>query len=129
RSPARKLRVISETDLAQSLRQQLSAIRQNAIRIEAVQGELQDDVINSSIQPGIAKAQANIGQRITTQRDVLDEVKHNLDMNRLKDDQLSTLIAQASDLLDFAGRASNRAAGEIEKRQPAGKSSTNDGQP
>src|SRR5690606_26724536 len=37
RSPVRRLRVMSEVEFATQLRRQLSAVRQNAIRIEAMQ--------------------------------------------------------------------------------------------
>ena len=55
-SPLRRLRVIDETDFATQLRRQLSAVRQNAIRIEAQQGEVQDDVIDGATwleDPGV----------------------------------------------------------------------------
>ncbi|MHC4141448.1 MAG: hypothetical protein ACYSUF_06045 [Planctomycetota bacterium] len=108
RSPARRLRIISELDMARRFRRELGAVRQNAIRIETRQAELEDDVIDSGPQPGIERAQAQIGERVATQRRVIDRIVQRMQMNRLDDEQLATLVQQSGELLDFAGRAANR---------------------
>jgi hypothetical protein len=117
RSPARRLRIISELDMARRFRRELGAVRQNAIRIETRQAELEDDVIDSGPQPGIERAQAQIGERVATQRRVIDRIVQRMQMNRLDDEQLATLVQQSGELLDFAGRAANRAVEAIEQRQ------------
>ena len=117
RSPPRRLRIISELDLARRLRRELGTVRQNAIRIEARQAELEDDVITDGPQPGVQRAQAQIARRIAAQRDNIDRVTGRMHMNRLDDEQLGTLLQQAGDMLDFAGRAANRAVEAIEERQ------------
>ncbi len=117
RSPPRRLRVISELELASQFRRELGAVRQNAIRIEALQAELQDDVIDEGVQPGIDRAQAQIGERVASQRDTVEAIEARRRRNRLEDEQLAALLDQARDLLDFAGRAANRAVESIE--QPA----------
>ncbi len=117
RSPARRLRVISELELARRFRRELGVVRQNAIRIEARQAELEDDVISEGPQPGVERAQAQIAERIAAQREVLRQVAGRMQMNRLDDEQLGSLVQQAGDLLDFAGRAANRAVESVEKAQ------------
>ncbi|MCH8822104.1 MAG: hypothetical protein IH984_01225 [Planctomycetes bacterium] len=117
RSPMRRLRIISEVDLATQIRRDLGVIRQNAIRIEAMQAELQDDVIDDSVQPGIDRAQAQIAERIATQRDAIDALNQRMDINNIQDDQLDRLVEQSGDLLDFAGKAANKAQQEILERQ------------
>ena len=117
RSPARRLRIISELDLARRFRRELGAVRQNAIRIEARQAELEDDVIEAGPQPGVERAQAQIGERVATQRQAIDRIVERMRMNRLDDEQLATLVQQSGELLDFAGRAANRAVEAIEQRQ------------
>jgi len=117
RSPARRLRIISELDMARRFRRELGAVRQNAIRIEGRQAELEDDVIESGPQPGIERAQAQIGERVATQREVIDRIVQRMQMNRLDDEQLATLVQQSGELLDFAGRAANRAVEAVEQRQ------------
>ena len=117
RSPPRRLRIISELELARRFRRELGTVRQNAIRIEARQAELEDDVIIDGPQPGIQRTQAQIAERIAAQRDSIDRVTERMRMNRLDDEQLRTLLQQAGDMLDFAGRAANRAVEAIEQRQ------------
>ncbi|MHC4447317.1 MAG: coiled-coil domain-containing protein [Planctomycetota bacterium] len=117
RSPARRLRVISELELASQIRRELSAVRQNAIRAEALQAELQDGVIEEGVQPGLERAQAQIGERVAAQREFVDEIDQRRWRNRLEDEQLASLLARARDLLDFAGRAANRAVGSIAERE------------
>jgi len=117
RSPVRRLRVISEVDFSTQMRRQLSAVRQNAIRIEAMQSELQDDIIDAGVQPGVARAQSELAERLAAQRESVDDIRDRLDANQLDDQQLRDLLDQSGNLLDFAGRAANRAMQEIEARE------------
>jgi hypothetical protein len=116
-SPVRRLRILSELDYAAQLRRQLSAVRQNAIRMEAQQAELQDDLAEHGPQPGIERAQAQIGDRIAAQREMLAELRADMERNRLDDAQLAELLQQSADLLEYAGRAANRAVEAIEQRR------------
>jgi len=118
RSPPRRLRVIDEVDFATQLRRQLGAVRQNAIRIEALQGELQDDVIEDGVPQGsgLNRAQAQLGERIATQREAVEDIERAVRQNRLNDQQLSEILQQTQDLLDFAGKASNKAVEAVEQR-------------
>ncbi|MEM7229652.1 MAG: hypothetical protein AAF432_12645, partial [Planctomycetota bacterium] len=118
-SPIRRLRVISEVDFATQMRRQLSGVRQNAIRIEALQSELQDDVIENGVQPGISRAQGELAERLADQRTALDDITRQLDVNRLDDEQLRTLLDQSGNLLDFAGRAAEQATRAVEERERA----------
>ncbi len=120
RSPPRRLRIIGELEMAQRFRRELGAVRQNAIRIEARQSELEEDVAAEGPQPGMERAQAQISERIAAQRQAVGEVLERMEQNRLADEQLQGLVVQAGDLLDYAGRAANRATGAIEERQAQG---------
>jgi hypothetical protein len=117
RSPVRRLRVMDETEFATQLRKQMSAVRQSAIRIEAQQAELQDDVIEDGVQPGMDRAQAQIGERIAAQKQAVQEVERLLRQNRLDDPQLAEILRQTQDLLDFAGRSAGQATQAIENQQ------------
>jgi hypothetical protein len=112
-SPIRRLRIISEVDLATQLRRQLGVVRQNAVRIETMQSELQDAISDDGVQLGSERAQAQIGERIAAQRDAVDEIRQQMRMNQLDDQQLESLMNQSSDLLDFAGRAAGDAMEQI----------------
>ncbi len=127
RSPARRLRIISELELARRFRREMGVVRQNAIRIEVRQAELEDDVIADGAQPGVERAEAQIAERIATQRQAIDKVTERMQMNRLDDKQLESLLQQAGDLLDFAGRAANRAVEAIEQRQAQAQLETDGG--
>lgn len=117
RSAARKLHVISALDLSTQLRQQLGTVRQNAIRVEGQQSELQDDIIDDGVQPGVDRAQAMVGERIGDQAAALEDIERRMLQNRLDDSQLADLLRQAQDMLDYAGRASSQASEAIDTRQ------------
>ncbi|MHC5113105.1 MAG: coiled-coil domain-containing protein [Planctomycetota bacterium] len=119
RSPVRRLRITSELEFSAQLRRQLSAVRQNAIRTEAQQAELQDDLRETGVQPGVDRAQAQVAERIGTQRGLVSELRDQLERNRLDDPQLGELLQQSQDLLDYAGRAANRAVEGIEEAREA----------
>jgi hypothetical protein len=121
RSPPRRLSIISEREFSRRIRRELGVVRQNVIRIEALQTELQDDVIDDGAAPGTERAQAKIGERIADQRQAVDEIARRMDDNRLDDDALGELTSQVGDLLDFAGRSANRAVEAIETRQAGGR--------
>lgn len=123
RSAVRRLQVISELDYAEQIRRQLGGIRQNAIRVESLQSELQDDVSDEGVKPGVSRAQAQIGQRIAEQREMISRLAEDIKRNRLDDEQLQTLLEQSSDLLDYAGRASSTASQMIEQRNQQSQSS------
>lgn len=122
RSAVRRLQVISELDYAEQIRRQLAGIRQNSIRIESLQGELQDDVEDEGVQPGVSRAQAQIGQRIAEQRKMISRLTEDINRNRLDDEQLQNLLEQSADMLDYAGRASASASQMIEQRSQSGQS-------
>jgi len=115
-STVRRLRIISEADLAAQLRRELAAVRQNAVRVEAIQAELQDDVMESGVQPGLRGAQARLGDRLRGQREAIERLQDRSTRNRMQDEQLAGLLQQSGDLLDYAGRAGNRAMEAIESR-------------
>lgn len=120
RSPVRRLRIISERDFAASVFQELKALRENAIRLEAQQAGLQDDIIDDGVQPGVQRAQSRISERIAEQIEALQRVTRRTEMNRFEDQQIESLVDQADDLLTHAGRASNEASDAIERRERAG---------
>lgn len=125
-SSVRRLRIISDIEFASQLRRQLGAVRQNAIRLESRQSELQDSIIDDSVQPGAERAQAQIAERIAQQQQAIDEIQQRMQQNQLDDDQLASLLNQSRDLMDFAGRAANRAAGEIAQRRAEGPAELDD---
>ncbi|MHC4947510.1 MAG: hypothetical protein ACYTG1_04520 [Planctomycetota bacterium] len=119
RSLPRRLRVMGELEFAGQLRRQLAAVRQNAIRIESIQGELQQDVVEQGVLPGMNRPQAQIAERIAAQGDVVDAIEEQLRRNRLDDAALADLLRQSRAFLDVAGRSASRAVEAIEQRAGA----------
>lgn len=117
RSAPRRLRVISQREFGEALLQELKALRQNAIRLEGQQAELQDDVIDEGVQPGVSRAQERISERLAEQLQALDQLRQRQQMNRFEDAALQSLVEQSRDLLEHAGRASAQAGAAIERRQ------------
>ncbi|MBX3373189.1 MAG: hypothetical protein KF817_05090 [Phycisphaeraceae bacterium] len=121
RSTPRRLLVVSPLDLAEQIRRGLGTVRQNAIRIESLQSELQDAAEALARSPGrvearaVAQAQAQLSDRIAAQRESVDMLVDQAARNRLDDPQVSDLLRQSRDLLSFAGRAAAEAAGAAER--------------
>jgi len=109
RSTERLLRIIGDTELGSVLRRELGAVRQNAIRIEAQQGELQDDAQQGELDPPMGTNQARIGERIAQQHETVDQVEKSMRMNRMDDPELASAVAAVKEALNRAGQASNRA--------------------
>jgi hypothetical protein len=116
RSAPRRLRVISEREFGEALFQELKALRQNAIRLEGQQADLQDEVIDDGVQPGAARAQERIGERIAEHLDGVRRLQDRARANRFEDSQIEALMSQADDLLSHAGEASSRATEQIDQR-------------
>lgn len=117
RSAPRRLRVISQREFGEALLHELKALRQNAIRLEGQQAELQDDVIDEGVQPGVSRAQERISERLAEQLQALDQLRQRQQMNRFDDAALQSLVEQSRDLLEHAGLASAQAQAAIEQRQ------------
>jgi hypothetical protein len=119
-SDARRLHIISAAEFAAQLRHELSGVREGAVRTEARQAELQDEVASHGLQPGLRRAQARLGDRLLRQREVIDALEARVRRNRFDDEALTALLAQSRDLLNYAGRAANRALAAIETRAESG---------
>ncbi|MFK7959240.1 MAG: hypothetical protein AB8G96_01840 [Phycisphaerales bacterium] len=113
-SPARRIRIINETDFATLMRRELSRIRQEAIRLDVRQAELQEELARGGDAGETARAQAEIAERVAAQRESVADVAERVRANDLDDEQLGELLRQSGDLLDYAGRAANRALDSLE---------------
>ncbi|MBL9120797.1 MAG: hypothetical protein JNL80_12880 [Phycisphaerae bacterium] len=118
-SPARTLRIISETELGKQVRSQLSAIRRQAIRLDEQQGELLAATQNGRFDPALERGQAQLSERIRVATETLDELNARVGRNRLQDDDLQATLDQGKDLLDTAARASGRSSEAMQKRREA----------
>lgn len=108
-SETRRLRVITEQELADQVRRVLRGVRNSAQSMERNQrivAERTDDG-----QPAeTAEQQGDIGRRIAAQKDTIDAVRERLDRNQPHDlESLDNLLDRADAMLDQAQEASDQA--------------------
>jgi hypothetical protein len=128
-SAPRTLRIIGETELGKQIRNQLSAIRRSAIRLDEQQSELMAATQNGRFDPTLERGQAQVSERLRVAGESLQELARRVDRNRLVDEELAATLDQADDLLDMAGKASARASEALERRREAGSAHSAAGQP
>ncbi len=119
RSEPRRIRIIGEADFGTLLRRDLARVRQEAIRIEAMQSELLSEVRDGEPGPEVARGQAELAERIASQRQEVASLQERVARNRLEDEPLRQVLRQSSDLLDFAERAAGEALDELERMAEA----------
>lgn len=116
-SSPRRLRIISEAEFVEQVYQNLSAVRDSAIRIEQEQGDLRDRLDNGQSRPGDLRDQSRVGQQIERQREALSQISDRVRDNRLGDRGIEELLAEAAEVLEQAGQASNAASEALAEAQ------------
>ena len=118
----RRLRIIDEGTLIDQVRAELAGVRQQAVRLERQQAELnlrleEDDPAT------LAGAQSRLTRTVQSQAERLDEIARRLEANRLDEPSLDELVRQADALVARASGASEAAeAGLREAAERAGSS-------
>lgn len=102
RSQPRRLKVVGEGEFLRQVREDLAAMRQGAIRVDAEQARVLEG------EPGAAP-QASISDRLASLGEGAKAVSERLARNRLDPEGLPALLGQAEDRLDRAADASRRA--------------------
>lgn len=118
RSSPRKLRIISETQLVEQVRQDLSAARQAAIRAEQDQRTIQESTENAASPEQLgenARRQGDVAERVRPPREVLDRVAQQLEQNGLQDESLGELVESARESAQRAERAAREARESLER--------------
>lgn len=116
-SSPRKLRIITDAEFVEQVYQNLSAVRDSAIRIEQEQRELRERLAKGQTRPGDLRDQSRIGQQIDQQREVVSQIEQRVRNNRLGDRDIDELMAEATDLLQRAGQSSNQASEALAEAQ------------
>ncbi len=107
RSQPRRLRVVGDAEFARQIRDELSAIRRAAIRIDETQQAVVDE---ASVDPeDAASAQAQVSQRIAAVAEATRSIGERLARNRPSSDRDPELVARAADRIAEANEASRRA--------------------
>ncbi len=116
-SSPRKLRIITDAEFVEQVYQNLSAVRDSAIRIEQEQRELRERLAKGQTRPGDLRDQSRIGQQIEQQREAVSQIEQRVRDNRLGDRDIDELMAEATDLLEQAGQSSNQASEALAEAQ------------
>lgn len=116
RSGVRRLRIISETQLIEQVRTDLSSVRQSALRADADQKEIAS---RDAADHGTQSRQDSLTQRIAPMRDAVDRLSKRVERNALGDRDLRELLDQAGQSLDAASAASSQASRAMQAAQRA----------
>lgn len=116
-SSPRRLRVITDAEFVEQVYQNLSAVRDSAIRIEQEQRDLRERLEKGQARPGDLRDQSRVGQQIDRQREALSRIADRVRDNRLGNRDIDELMGESSDLLDAAGQESNKASEALSEAQ------------
>ena len=108
-SETRRLRVITEQELADQIRRVMRGVRNSAQSLERNQ-RLVSERTEGGQPTETAQEQGDISRRITAQQDTLDAVRERLDRNQPHNlESLENLLDRAGEMLDQAKEASDKA--------------------
>ncbi len=116
-SSPRRLRIITDAEFVEQVYQNLSAVRDSAIRIEQEQRDLRDRLAKGQARPGDLRDQSRLGQQIDRQREALSQITDRVRDNRLGHREIDELMAESLDLIDAAGQESNKASEALSDSQ------------
>ena len=114
-SAPRRIKVVSESVVAEVLRTELSSIRRLAIRLEGEQADLQASTQTNGVKESTARQQARIGDQLQSAIEHLESIERKRAENRLSDSVLENVLEQGEDLLTAALRASTEATDASER--------------
>jgi len=110
RSAPRRLRIISEAELMEQVRAELTALRRAAIQLDAEQAAAQRQTESLGPTDDAARRQSSLPERIAQQRRSLDTLAERGRRNALDDPALTGTLADADGLLEEASDAAREAA-------------------
>lgn len=113
RSSPRRLVIIDEQEFAEQARAELSALSQNARRLDERQAGLTAERRRAGRSDAQTQGQASISDQVRAQARNLDGLAQRLDRNRADDPLLRELIEDVAGALEQAGGASARAEREL----------------
>jgi hypothetical protein len=132
-SSPRRLRIVTEIELGETFRRQLGTVRQNAIRIDAMQDDLREEIETRGLTPGADRQQGQIIRRLAEQKEAIEQLQGQIERNNLDDQALRSLLQQSESLLEAAGREAQDAADALEEaeaqRQAAEDAASNEDAP
>ncbi len=114
RSAPRRLRIISEAELMEQVRAELTALRRAAIQLDAEQAAAQRQTETLGPTDDASRRQASLPERIAQQRRALDTLAERVRRNALDDPALAGTLDDADGLLADASDAAREAARTLE---------------
>src|SRR5262249_5537817 len=118
RSSTRRLRIISESDLVEQVRTELSGVRQAAMRLDQDQADISRRAQNAD--PAETRPlQEGLTQRVAPQGDVVKRLGDRITRNNLVDRSLSALLDDSARALADAEHASGQAARDLDEADRA----------
>ena len=114
-STPRRLRIVSEEEFVQAIRNELSGVRQSVMRIDDRQRQSRKHAQEQGADQTAIKEQANITDRITREVESIEQIQSRLSQNRLGDERLDELLQNVRQSLEQAREASTQAADALDE--------------
>lgn len=115
RSAPRRLRIISQTELIDQIREDLGGVREAAIRLDDAQSRLLASVAASGATTESARGQAGVTSSIDDQARYLERLAQRMERNRLGDAALAALVEDVAQSLQSAGESSGQATSSLDE--------------
>jgi hypothetical protein len=119
RSAPRKLRIISEEQLIEQLRAELTSMRKVAMRLDEEQAAVQKAAAAGEVSLEDRRMQASITQRVQQQAEAIQRLRARVERNQLRDEAFTGLLDDLRGMLADAAEHSERAAGTMESAAPS----------
>lgn len=110
RSTVRRLRIISDDQLVEQIRAELSGVRRSAMRLDEGQAEVAERAQREGATPETRSGQAGLTERLASQRQALSRLLDRAERNNLDDPTLEGLLEEAGSLMQDAAEASAEAS-------------------
>ncbi|MBS0195727.1 MAG: hypothetical protein JSR77_03120 [Planctomycetes bacterium] len=118
-SARRRLRIISEGELVEQVRAELSALREAAKRAEQEQSKVstrsQEAAANDRAAAEMAPRQDAVTDRLRPMQEAVQRLSKRVDRNRMNDKALEGVLKDAGELVEAAGKESSKASDALDR--------------
>lgn len=117
-SPPRVLRIIDSARFVEQVQRELGGLREAAIAIDERQADVSQATRRSPTDPAVAGDQSDISDRVAQLGERAGALAERIGRNRLNDEALEDLVAEAGEMLSRAADAADEAAGALRTLPP-----------
>ena len=114
----RRIQIIDESRFLSMIRNRFKLLQQRAKDLDDRQAQLQRIVRSGGWTTGDQREQAAVSRAVQDQREQLDSIRDEMEMNRSQDQQVEALLSFSSESLDRASSASNQAVESMQSGSP-----------